>query len=103
MPSVLAPSIHVSCSTTENANPFKRTTVWHALTTAEVLTDLAAHVQTGLSTQEVVERQSRYGPNRLAEAPPVARWKRFLRQFAELIVWILIAAALMAGLLGEWL
>ena len=30
-------------------------------------------------------------------------WKRFLGQFAELIVWILIAAALIAGLLGEWL
>ena len=33
----------------------------------------------------------------------VPDWKRFLGQFAELIVWILIVAALIAGALGEWL
>jgi Ca2+-transporting ATPase len=39
----------------------------------------------------------------LAEAAPTRWWKRFLRQFAELLIWILIFAALIAGALGEWL
>jgi Ca2+-transporting ATPase len=35
--------------------------------------------------------------------PPLPMWTRFLAQFAELIVLILIVAALIAGALGEWL
>ena len=35
--------------------------VWHALTAAEVSNVLAAHAQTGLSNQQVVERQARNG------------------------------------------
>jgi Ca2+-transporting ATPase len=77
--------------------------VWYALSASEVATALATDQRSGLSGQLVLKRQAEYGPNRLAEAPPVPLWKRFLGQFAELLVWILIAAALIAGVLGEWL
>ena len=43
-----------------------------------------------------------YGPNRLIEKPPVSAWRRFLDQFRDLVIWILIVAAIIAGLLGEW-
>ena len=78
-------------------------TAWHALTAGELVDVLATHASDGLSQEQVLERQARYGRNRLAEVPPVPPWKRFLGQFAELIVWVLIAAALIAGALGEWL
>jgi Ca2+-transporting ATPase len=77
--------------------------IWHALTSDETVRRLVTDAQSGLSTQQVVERQSNNGPNRLAATPPIPMWKRFLGQFAELVVWILIAAALIASLLGEWL
>ena len=48
-------------------------------------------------------RQHRFGKNRLAEVPPAPSWKKFLAQFAEPIVLILIVAALIAAALGEWL
>lgn len=77
--------------------------IWHALQASEVLSELGADFQAGLSNPQVLDRQVRYGPNQLAESPPTPFWKRFLGQFAELIVWILIAAALIAAALGEWL
>ncbi len=76
---------------------------WHAIDTSELFAILATGPRDGLTSGQVLERQSRYGPNRLAETPPAPLWKKFLAQFAELIVWILIAAALIAGALGEWL
>ena len=45
---------------------------------------------------------SEYGPNQLAEAPPVSRWRRFLGQFREPVIGILIVAAVIAGAMGEW-
>ena len=77
--------------------------VWHTIATEEVSIALAANPQAGLTSQQVLSRQARFGLNRLAETPPTPFWKRFLGQFGELIVWILIAAALVAGALGEWL
>jgi Ca2+-transporting ATPase len=77
--------------------------IWHTLQASEVASELGADSQAGLSNQQVFDRQARYGPNQLAESPPTPLWMRFLGQFAELIVWILIVAALIAGVLGEWL
>ena len=57
----------------------------------------------GLSTAEAAQRLARYGRNELAQAPREPWWKRLGRQFADLLIWILIAAALVSGALGEWL
>ena len=78
-------------------------TAWHAELTNGFVAVLATSPNDGLKADQILERQARYGPNRLAEIPPTPLWKKFLGQFAEVIVWILIAAALIAGALGEWL
>src|SRR5262245_27601399 len=66
---------------------------------------LAAHlgsdVAKGLAPQRVAELRSRYGMNQLAQAPPVPMWKRFLNQFKEIVIWILIVAAIIAAAMGE--
>jgi len=41
------------------------------------------------------------GPNRLNQAPSTPTWKRLLGQFNELVIWILIAGAVISLLLGE--
>ena len=76
---------------------------WHALPVKEVVQRLAGNVDQGLSNEEAAARRAKFGPNVLAEAPAPPLWKRFLGQFRELVVWILIAAALISGVLGEWL
>jgi len=68
---------------------------WHALTRDEVLQKLDSH-EAGLSNDEVLQRREKYGPNKLAENPPVPRWVRFLEQFQDPMVYLLIIAAIIA-------
>ncbi len=86
-----------------NAKSSDLPNIWHALDSAETVSRLAANTQAGLTSQQVRERHARYGFNKLAEATTTPWWKRFFRQFTELLIWILIFAALVAGALGEWL
>jgi Ca2+-transporting ATPase len=62
----------------------------------------ATDVRQGLSAARVAALRERHGYNQLAEVPPEPWWKRFLGQFTDLVIWILIAAAVVAGALGEW-
>jgi len=73
----------------------------YALSGGEVLSDLSVDPVVGLDPREVADRRSRYGPNRLAEPPGRPRWRRFLDQFRSGIVYILIGAAVLAGLVGD--
>ena len=70
---------------------------WHALTSDEVLLELQSH-EAGLSSDEVLQRREKYGLNKLAEKPPVPAWKKFLEQFQDPMVYLLIAAAIIATL-----
>ncbi len=75
----------------------------HARPLAEVVAQVAADPERGLTTTEAAARLERHGPNRLAEAPPVPLWRQLLDEFKDLVVWILIVAAIISGLLGEWI
>jgi Ca2+-transporting ATPase len=75
----------------------------HALTAEEVIRVLSTDANAGLSSAATGERLARYGRNELAQAPPEPWWWRLARQFADLLIWILIGAALVSGALGEWL
>src|SRR4051794_23183711 len=58
-------------------------------------------MKSGLSSAEAARRLARYGRNELARAPPEPWWRRLARQFADLLIWILIGAAIISGALGE--
>ncbi len=75
---------------------------WHSLTPEETGRTLASDLQAGLPEDEARRRLSAHGPNELPEAPPASPLALFLAQFRNLIVWILIGAALVSGLLTEW-
>ena len=74
----------------------------HARSLPELLRTLQVDVEQGLSPAQVEERRARFGANRLTEAPPTPLWQRLLGQFKDLVIWILIAAAVVSGALGEW-
>ncbi len=57
---------------------------------------------TGLDTAEAARRMERYGPNRLPEAPPRGPLMRLLAQFHNLLIYVLLGAALIAGAMGHW-
>lgn len=56
----------------------------------------------GLSTAEATRRLQIFGPNRLQAAPPVPAWRRLARQFNNLLLYVLMAAAAITGALGHW-
>lgn len=47
---------------------------------------------TGLSSDEAKRRLGKFGPNQLASAPPVPKWKKFLAQFEDPLVYLLLVA-----------
>ncbi|KAA8821097.1 cation-translocating P-type ATPase [Bifidobacterium vespertilionis] len=46
----------------------------------------------GLSEAEARRRLEEFGPNQLAGAPPVPKWKKFLQQFQDPLVYLLLVA-----------
>jgi Ca2+-transporting ATPase len=76
-------------------------TAWHALASEEVIRRLASDPVAGLTTEGARQRLAVHGPNRLAEKPPRPAWLKFLDQFRNVLVLILIGAAVLAGAIGD--
>jgi magnesium-transporting ATPase (P-type) len=57
---------------------------------------LGSDVRNGLGEDEAAARLARYGPNQLQAAEPVPKWRRFLEQFADPLVYLLIAAVIVS-------
>src|SRR5215203_7037279 len=65
----------------------------------EVVGGLGSEQRHGLDCQEASARQKRYGPNELKTEKPVPAWRRFLAQFQDvLIILLLVATAISVGL-----
>jgi Ca2+-transporting ATPase len=65
----------------------------------EVVARLATDERRGLSDADARSRLARYGPNELAAEKPVPPWRRFLSQFQDvLVVLLLVATAVSAAL-----
>ena len=77
-------------------------TPWHTMQVDEVIGNLVTNVNTGLNLTEVEDRLRKYGHNQLEEKEGVSPIMLFLSQFNDFIVWVLIAAAIVSGFMGEW-
>ncbi|WMW21954.1 cation-transporting P-type ATPase [Methanolobus mangrovi] len=66
----------------------------------EIFTDLESS-ETGLSNQEALERLQKYGKNELEEKEKTTALKVFAGQFVNLIVWVLMAAAVISLIINE--
>ncbi|WP_028492370.1 cation-transporting P-type ATPase [Thioalkalivibrio sp. ALE19] len=76
---------------------------WHAREARDVADELKSHTDHGLSQDQAGERLQKHGPNRLPEAEQAGPLKRFLLQFHNVLIYILIAAAVGTALLDHWL
>ena len=76
---------------------------WYALSSELCATRLNAHSERGLSSEDARDRLAAQGPNELPEAHPPSLIKLFFSQFTSVIVWVLIGAAVISGLLEDWL
>ena len=75
---------------------------WHSLDEAQSLAQLDANVETGLSQAQLQERQARFGLNMLTARRGRGPLLRFITQFHQPRIYILIAAGLITAALGEW-
>ncbi len=69
---------------------------WHAHAAEEVVRELGVDPQSGLSSAEAGQRLDRDGPNMLDETAREPRWRAFLRQFQNLLIIILLVAAVVS-------
>lgn len=75
---------------------------WYQRDIKKILDELHVEPKRGLAESEVRERLGRDGPNQLPEGRRIKWWQIFLRQFTSPLVYILVIAALITALLGEW-
>ncbi|MDR2240262.1 MAG: cation-transporting P-type ATPase [Zoogloeaceae bacterium] len=76
---------------------------WHNLPAEDAAARLEADCQRGLSQAEAEQRLLRHGPNRLPPPPRPSAWLRFLRQFHNVLIYIMLIAAAMTALLAHWI
>lgn len=75
---------------------------WYHLPDHEVSRHLDSNLETGLHPRSVVKRQEHFGPNELKSKPGKSPWVRFLLQFNQTLLYILLIAGAVKALLGEW-
>jgi magnesium-transporting ATPase (P-type) len=64
--------------------------------TAEVVAELDTDLDAGLTAAEAARRLQRHGRNELEAEQPLPAWRRFLGQFADPLIYLLIGAAFVA-------
>lgn len=75
---------------------------WYQSDVDEVAKHLHVEMDKGLPVKQVTKRREKFGPNVLKEEKSTSIWLIFLKQFQDFMVIVLLAATLIAGLLGEY-
>jgi magnesium-transporting ATPase (P-type) len=80
-----------------------QTPPWHAIAVDETIRRLKSDPSQGLTRDEAARRLTKYGPNRLPEGSKRGPLMRFLLQFNNILVYVLLAAGFIKLMLGLWL
>ena len=76
-------------------------TPWHALSCDDAAQALNTHADEGLLTSDVNHRLATYGENKLVETASRPLWLKFVDQFKNFLVIVLLFAAGLAGAIGD--
>ncbi|GAA0421970.1 MAG: calcium-translocating P-type ATPase, SERCA-type [Bacillota bacterium] len=76
---------------------------WYQLDVENVERKLHVAANRGLNEKQVEKRRKQYGANELEAQRKTSKWLIFLKQFQDFMVLVLLAATLVAGLLGEYI
>src|SRR5215469_8582646 len=75
---------------------------WHAMPVVEVVERLATTIDEGLDTGEAANRLKNYGPNQLPQGNKRGPLTRFLSQFNNILVYVLLGAGFAKLMLSLW-
>jgi Ca2+-transporting ATPase len=84
-----------------NTNTDDATPTWHCLTTEECADKLTSDTSTGLSTESATTRQLQTGFNIIEERARRGLVRMFFAQFNDFMILVLIAAAVISGVIGD--
>ena len=85
----------MSNSATQTAIP------WHSQSPAQAASQLQVDPEQGLTAQEARKRFQTNGPNAIATKERRGLWRIVLQQFSDFMIIVLIAAAVVSGVIGE--
>ena len=86
----------------KNEGSDKVSVSWHAMSSTDVVQELATQPEDGLSSEEVKQRREKYGRNELEEAPPTTFWELLWAQINSFVIYMLLGAAIISALLGDY-
>lgn len=75
---------------------------WYQLKIEDTLKELGTDAARGLNASEAMLRLTRHGPNELIDRGQKSPWAILWEQMTALMVVILIVAAIVSGVLGDW-
>lgn len=75
---------------------------WHALEIDQVMAAVSSDSQ-GLSSEEGASRLAQFGPNILSPPKKRSSFTRFMLQFHNVLIYVLLGAGLTTALIGHWL
>jgi P-type Ca2+ transporter type 2C len=75
-------------------------TCWHQMNKAEALEQLQSSTQ-GLTTDAAKLRTEQFGLNELKEVKKTSPWLLFLNQFKGFMIYVLMIAAIISGIVGD--
>ena len=75
--------------------------MWQTLSTKEVERKMGTNIRTGLTTRQVEERRKKYGVNQLQEQKKENIIIRFLKQFNDFMIIILLIASVISAVVAK--
>ena len=92
-------AVKTNASPSSSAPPDNKT--WYQLSGKEAMLRLGTG-ENGLSQPDAAGRLKEYGPNALPEKQTKSALMRFLAHFNDVLIYILLAAAVVTGAMGHW-
>lgn len=76
---------------------------WHLLNSDEICDLFKVKIELGLDFEEIELRRRREGPNKIPNIKQMSNLERFISQFKQPMIYILIVAASITSFLQEWI
>lgn len=76
---------------------------WHSMDAGKVMESLGSNKDNGLSAKEAEERIDKFGPNDIPRGKKRSWFMRLLMQFHNVLIYVLIAAAVITALMDHWI
>lgn len=71
--------------------------MWYTLTIKEIIRKLRTNIEIGLTEEEVIKRREKYGKNEITEKKKTSIIVKFLNQFKDFMIIVLILAAIISA------